>query len=155
MQHYVAQALEMNDKDLQQHMCHVCAWVVFAQPPTDAAKYSGDRKLSPVRTLTMMLGLRKRKKLSDRLWAALRAVKAVCNSVLHPRANLELENYGSWQRLRNHLPSLRKRPRLESGHYCIRFTIPPRPTRKHGALAPELKGSMRPGRMVFVVFPTI
>ena len=69
--------------------------------------------MSPVRVLAKMLHLLGPTHLSDRLWAALRAVKACCETASTTEADGRIEHEEDWRALLQALPLLRKRPRLE------------------------------------------
>lgn len=115
LKRYFAKAPEISHNELQQYMCHVCAWIALAQPPDEAATRIGDMALSPVRVLVSLLRLRGNAHLADRLRAALRAVKACGDVVLEASAGqgvgADLKMY--WQELRHCMPILRKRKRLQ------------------------------------------
>eukprot|EP00928_Gymnodinium_smaydae_P001175 TRINITY_DN10439_c0_g1_i3.p1 TRINITY_DN10439_c0_g1~~TRINITY_DN10439_c0_g1_i3.p1 ORF type:complete len:340 (+),score=69.24 TRINITY_DN10439_c0_g1_i3:149-1168(+) len=114
LKRYTRIASEMDEGKLQQYMCHVSAWIVLAQHPKDAIQLVGKSELSPVRVLLTMLRLRGRARLSDRLWAALRAVKTYSENALRSTEGKQMEFEKDWHELLQSLPALRKRTRIEA-----------------------------------------
>eukprot|EP00929_Paragymnodinium_shiwhaense_P032387 TRINITY_DN17950_c0_g1_i1.p1 TRINITY_DN17950_c0_g1~~TRINITY_DN17950_c0_g1_i1.p1 ORF type:complete len:465 (+),score=58.69 TRINITY_DN17950_c0_g1_i1:28-1422(+) len=114
LERYRRKAPGMTASELQQHLCHVCAWIVLASPQSDGSRCVSASGLSPVRLLAMMLRLRGRQPVQARLRAALQAVSSCCSVAVQSQEHLRSEEVSDWQALQNQLPRLRKRKAVDA-----------------------------------------